>query len=209
MVEGRRPHAVNPPLLLAHRDHAPPCGFGGREMNVAQLRQGVADRVVDRAFADLAALDVRDGDSQRNRHGGRRQQLVAVGDEEQQVGPQAAQHVGQADGRHADGFRGADVGIGAQQALHTFVHGEAVAFDLGHRGPELRGEVGRRRHDLELDLRPRGKLLQRPVEMAVVGARGGHHGDASAHVPAIVAPRVDSGGRRTDALASCPTTRKP
>jgi hypothetical protein len=64
---------------------------------VGELGEGVADGVVDGALADFAALDVGDGDAQGEGDGGGREHLVAVGDEQQQVGPPGAERIGEAE----------------------------------------------------------------------------------------------------------------
>ena len=59
VVERRSAGAVDAPLLLAHGDHARPRQLRRREVYVAQLGERIADGIVDDAFADLPAFDVR------------------------------------------------------------------------------------------------------------------------------------------------------
>src|SRR5260370_3203799 len=77
MVQRRRARPVHAPAFLAHRQHSQPRILGGREVDMAHLSQGVADRVIDGPLADLASLDVRDWDPQRQSDRARSKQLVA------------------------------------------------------------------------------------------------------------------------------------
>ena len=155
MVERRRSGAMHAPLLFAHGDDAGARRLGGCEMHVAQLGERVADRVVNGAFADFAAFDVRDGDAQRQRDGRRRQHLVAVGDEEQQIGTHLAQAVGEPERRHADGFRHADVGVRTEQAFDARVDGKAGLLDFAAVLAEFRRQMRTDRDDRQVDLRVR------------------------------------------------------
>ena len=83
MIEGGRPHTMDPPTLFSHREHALRGVGSRREMQVADLGQRVANRVIHRSFADLASLHVSDRDPQGERRRGRRQHLVPIGDEQQ------------------------------------------------------------------------------------------------------------------------------
>ncbi len=148
-------------------------------MNVRQLSESVTHRVVDSALTDLTALNVRDRDAQSESRGGRGQNLVTVGDEQQDIGPPGSEGVGQAQNRQADGLGHAGVGVGVDQALDARLDGKAVAHDLLQRVAELRREVRAESEDAQLDFRICGKLAQGPVEMAVVGARGGDDADAA------------------------------
>ncbi len=148
-------------------------------MDVGQLGEGVAHLVVDGALADFAALDVGDGNAQGQGNGGGGEHLVAVGDEQQQVGPPGGERVGQAEHGEADGLGHAGVGVGTEQALDARLDGEAVALDFLDRVAELRREMRAQGKDAQFDLGVRGQLAQRPVEVAVVGARGGDDADAA------------------------------
>ena len=110
---------------------------------------------------------------------GRGQHLVAVGDEQQQIGPPRGERVGQAQNGQADGLGHAGVGVGAEQALDARLHGKTVALDFGNRVAELRRQMRAEREDAQLDFWTRCQLAQRPVEMAIVGARGGDDADAA------------------------------
>jgi hypothetical protein len=90
VIERRRAGAVDAPLLLAHGHHARPRQFRGSKVDVAQFGERVADGVVDGAFADLPAFDVRHWNAQRRGHRRGRQHLVAVRNEQQQVGTHPA-----------------------------------------------------------------------------------------------------------------------
>ena len=70
-----------------------------------------------------------------------RQHLVAVGDQQQQVGPPRGQCVGQAEDREPDRLGHPRVGVGAEQALDPCLDRKAVAFDLVNGCPELRRQM--------------------------------------------------------------------
>src|ERR1019366_841572 len=76
--------------------------------------------------------------------------------------------------------RHASVCVGTEETFDPRLNGKAVALDLVDRRPECRREVRPKRKNGQLNLWMRLKLAQRPIEMAIVGARGGHHTDASA-----------------------------
>jgi len=61
---------------------------------------------------------------------GRREHLIAVGDQQQNVRAPGGERVGQAEDGEADGFGHPGVGVGAEQALDAGLDGEAVALDL-------------------------------------------------------------------------------
>ena len=84
-IETRRADAMNPPVLLPHGQHPLSRRFGRGEVDVAELGQRIAHRIVDGPFADVAALNVGDRYSQRQRNGGRRQILVAICNQQQQI----------------------------------------------------------------------------------------------------------------------------
>ena len=166
MVERGRAGAVDAPRFFAHGDDAAARGFSGGEVDVGQLGEGVAHVVVDGALADFAAFDVGDGDAQGERDGCGRQHLVAVGDEQQQVGTPGGERVGQAEDGDADGLGHAGVGVGAEQALDARLDGKAVALDFVDGRAELRREMRAEGEDAQIDRRD-----ARPVRAAA--SRGG------------------------------------
>ena len=109
---------------------------------------------------------------------GGRKHLVAVGDQQQQVGTPCGERIGQAENGDADGLGHAGVGVGAEQALDARLNRKSVALDFANGRAELRREMRAQREDAQVDIGMRGQLAQRPVEVAIVGARGGHHADA-------------------------------
>ena len=179
VIEGGRAGVVDAPGLFAHGDDAGAGVGGGGEVDVAHFGERVADGVVDGAFADLAAFDVGDGNAQGEGDGGGGEHLVAVGDEEEQVGAEGAQRVGEGEDGDADAFGHADVGVGAEEGFDAGGDGESVFFDFADGGAEFGGEVRGHDDEVEIDGRVFGEELERPVEMAVVGAGGGDDGDAA------------------------------
>ncbi len=85
---------VDTPGFFAHGDDAAAGGFSRREVDVSELGEGVADLVVDGALADFATFDVGDGNSQSERDAGGCHHLVAIGDEEHEVGTPGSERVG-------------------------------------------------------------------------------------------------------------------
>src|SRR5208337_3137891 len=161
-------------------------------MNVTHLRQGVAHGVVNRAFADFAALDVRDGNAQCQSHGGGGQHLVAVRDQEQQVRPQASKQIGQAEDGNANGLGHSDVAIGAEQAFDARVDGEAVFLDLLERVAKLRRKVRPEGDDSQIYGIGLRKIAQWPVEMTVVGPGGGDDSYGPLHKALGCGTRADA-----------------
>ena len=91
--------------IFAHLDHALPIGLGCDEMQAGHLRDGVADRVVEGARGDLAAMDVRDRDVQQRRGDRGGQHLVAVAEHDQNIGRKLGQHIGEAGNADAGAAR--------------------------------------------------------------------------------------------------------
>ena len=120
---------------------------------MAELGEGVADGIVNRAFAHLAAFDVGDWYAKSEGYGCGRQHFITVRNEKQQIGAHLAEAVGQAERRKAESFRHADVGVGAEEAFEAGVDVEAVFLDFGNGVAELGGEVGSERDELEVQLR--------------------------------------------------------
>src|SRR5208337_1519544 len=96
MVDGRRTGAVNTPLFFAEGDNTVACGESRGEVDMTHLGESMAHGVVDGAFADLSAFDMRDGNAQRQGDGSGRQQFVAVRDEQEQVWTHLPQAVSEA-----------------------------------------------------------------------------------------------------------------
>ena len=121
---------MNPPRLFPQADDPAPRRLRGREMHVGQLRQGVAYLVIDGALAHFAAFDMGDRNAQRQCRRGGSQHLIAIGNEEQKMGPPGSQRIRQAQNRHADRFGHARIAIGTQQALNPGLDGKPIALDL-------------------------------------------------------------------------------
>ena len=151
---------------------------------MGKLGEGVADLIVDGAFTDLAAFDVGDGDAEGEGDGGGGEHLVAIGDEEEEVGAHLAEGVGEAEAGEAEGLGHAGVGVGGEEALDAGGDGEAVALDLCDGRAELGREMGGEDDELEVDVGMGGEVFEGPVEMAVVGAGAGDDGDGSLHAGA-------------------------
>jgi hypothetical protein len=139
-------------------------------VDVRELGQCVAHLVVDGALRNFAAFNMSDGNAQRNRDRRRRQHLISIGNQQQNVGPPGSQCIGQAEDREADGLGHAGVGVGAEQALDARLDRKSVALDLLQRVAKLGRQMRAKREDGEFGLGVRGEFAQRPVEMAIVRA---------------------------------------
>ena len=80
-------------------------------MNVSKFGEGIAHLVVDGALAHFTAFDMGDGNAQRESSGGGRQHFVAVGDQEQQIGPPGRECIGESENGEADGLGHAGVSV--------------------------------------------------------------------------------------------------
>ena len=167
------------PRLLTHGNHAEAGGFSGGEVDVSQLGESVADLIVDSSLRDFATFDVGDGNAQGQRNGSGRHHLIAVGDEQQQVWTPGGERVSQAEDGDADGLGHAGVGVGAEQALDARENRKSVALNFRDCVAELRRQMRAQCEDAQFHARMCGQFTQRPVEMAVVGARGGDDADAA------------------------------
>ncbi len=149
VIERGGPGTMDPPGLFAHADDAGSCCIGGCEVNVRHLGESVADGVVDGAFADLSAFDVRHGDAQGESDAGGGEHLVAVRDQQQQVGAYLRERVGKAKHGQPQGLGHADVGVRIEQALDARGNDETILFDLVDGVTEGRGEVRCKDNELQ------------------------------------------------------------
>jgi len=168
---------VNAPFFLVHGNDAAPRFVGRREMNVAHLGEGVANGVINGAFTDFASFDMGDGDSQGQRDGSRGEHFVAIGDQEKNVRAHLTETVRQTEGGDADGLGHADVGVGTQETLKLCGNRNAIFFDFADRVAEFGRKMRAEDDELQVHLRMRGEIVERPLKMAVVGAGSGDDGD--------------------------------
>ena len=73
----------------------------------------------------------------------RGEHFVAVGNDQQQVGPQAAKDIRQAERRHTDGFSHTDVAVGTEQAFNAFFNIKTIFANLVDGDTEFVGQVRR------------------------------------------------------------------
>src|ERR1039458_4774321 len=99
--------------------------------------------------------------------------------EQQQVWTPGSERVSQAEDGDADGLGHAGVGVGAEQALDARLYRKSVAFDFSDGAAEFRRQMRAQREEAELHVRVAGEFVQRPVKVAIVGARGGDDADAA------------------------------
>ena len=137
-------------------------------MDVAKLGQGIADRIVDRALADLAAFYMGDRNPQRQRDACRRQHFVSIGDDQHQVGPVAGQYFGQPQRRQPYGFAHADIAVGTEQALDRFIDDKTLALDFVGGRAKFGRQVGAHDDQFRFDPRVGQHMPQRPVQVAKI-----------------------------------------
>ena len=191
MVQRRRARMVNPPRLLAHGNHPPPRGWRRCEVDVRHLGKRVPHLVVDCALRNLPALNVSNRNPQRQRHRCRRKHLIAVGNQQQDVGPPRRERIGKPQHRQADCLGHAGGGVRTQQALDLCLDGKPIPFHLRPRVAELRGKMRSHHKNAQLNIRVPRQFLERPIQMAIVGARGGNDGDTATGLR-----RLDGSGER-------------
>ena len=153
-------------------------------MYVAEFGQGVADRIVDRALADLAAFYMGDRNTQRQRDAGRRQHFVSIGDDQHQVRPVAGQYFGQPQRRQPYRFAHPDIAVGTEQALDRFIDGKTLAVDFVDGRAKFGCQVGAHDDQFRLDPRMGQHMPQRPVQVAKIRSR--RCDDCDFHWPTLV-----------------------
>jgi hypothetical protein len=179
MIERWCACTVDSPRFLADGDHAGPRHFSRSEVDVGELGERVAHLVVDGALAHFAAFDVGYGNAHGQRGGSGSQHLVSVCDEQKEIGPPCRERIGQAENRETDCLGHAGIGVGTEQAFDARADGKTIGLNLMDRRTELGRKVRSQGEDSQFDLGVRGQFAQRPIEMAVVGARSRHHADAT------------------------------
>ena len=150
-------------------------------MDVRHLRDRVAHRLVEGAFGGVAAGDVGERDVVHQARLGGREDLEAVAEDEDDLGPQLLERVGHAD--HAEADRLGDSGrrVARHQHVDPAVDREAVLLDLVDGVAELVREVHAGDDELELERRVGAQVVQHPVQQAVFGAAAGDDADAASH----------------------------
>jgi rhodanese-related sulfurtransferase len=109
------------------------------------------------------------------------QQLIAVRDQQEQVGTHLPQGIGKAQCGHADSLRHPHVRIGTQKALDARINSESILFNLLHSVPKFRRQVRSDHDDAQIDFRVRGEVAPRPVEVGIVSAGSCKDSDFSGH----------------------------
>ena len=120
-------------------------------MHVAEFCEGIADGVVDGPLAHLAPFDVGQRNPQSQSDGGGGQHLVAVGREEDEVGPVGTQIISQAERGQPDALGHPDVGVGTEQGLDPGVDRESVPLKFPCCMTEFGRQMRPHHHDLEGD----------------------------------------------------------
>ena len=109
MIQRWRTDMVYTPGFLPHRNHSSPGLCGRCEVQVAHFRQRIAYRIVDGAFTDVAAFDVCDRHTQRQCRGRRCEYFITICDQQQNIGAQPIQNVGETEHRDTDRFGHAQI----------------------------------------------------------------------------------------------------
>ena len=106
----------------------------------AILRDGVAHGVVGGSLGELAAVQVGDRDAGEQGRAGGGQGLVAVAQQDEQVGPLGVERRGDAVERGGHGARDAELRVVVERQRHARGDAMAVALDLVRRSSPKRGE---------------------------------------------------------------------
>ena len=197
-------HEVDARWILAETDDSLGAPGARGEMQVRELGDRVAHRLVGDALGAVAAVDVRDahaGDRRRTRGGER---LDPVAEDDDGVGRDAGEEFGE--GRHASAERGR---IGGAPRLARALHLEAVdavpaRLDLLDRRCALtaggREQVRATRADLERQVAARGDRIAHRRKQAPFGARARDDRDA---------PHARSSSTRTRSASTARASRRP
>jgi hypothetical protein len=149
----------------------------GHEMQVRHLGDRMPDRLVEGTFGDIAACQMRDGNAGDERALCRGQQFEAVAEQDQQIGPEPVEGVGEAYGAEAHGLRDPDRRVRGQQHLDLLVDREAVRLDDLAGQAELGREVHAGGDQLQGQVRVPLQLSHDGMQKAVLGPGAGHHTD--------------------------------
>ena len=106
---------------------------------------------------------MRDGNAKGQGDGSGCEHFVAVGDEEQKIGAERAEMIGEAQRGDADCFGHADVGVGAEKTFDARGDAEAVLFDFAEGGAEFGRKVAAEDDELQVDERVFGECTERPI----------------------------------------------
>ena len=119
----------------------------------------------------------------------RRKHFIAVSDQQQQIGTPCGESVREAECGEANGLGHACVGVGTEQALDARNEWKSVFLNLADSVAKLGREMSAHRDYAKFHIGAPMQFNQRPVQMAVIGARSCDDCDAALH--RCDAPRAD------------------
>jgi len=126
-------------------------------------------------------VDVGEGAPERRSRRSRREPLVAVAEEHEQVRGAPRKHLGEAEHPEAEGLGRPERGVRGKERLDPLGHGEPVGLDDRDGLTELGPEVRAGDEEAQLERRVAGEALEeRPVD-PVVGAGDGDEPDDAPH----------------------------
>ncbi len=105
LVEARRAEVPDAGGRFAHLNDAAAVGLGGCEVQGGHLGERVAHGLIDCAFAEFAAVDVRDGNAEHNGCDSRGEKLEAVAEENEDVWLEPGECFGETIETDADGMQ--------------------------------------------------------------------------------------------------------
>jgi len=141
----------------------------------------VAHRLVDRAFGRVAAGDVRERHAVHETGLGRREDLEAVAEHEDDLGSELLNRIAHANHAERDRSRGRGRRIAGDKHVDALVDREAVLLDLVDGMAEFGGEVHAGDNELQRERWVIAQLAQDPIQHTVFGAASGDNADAARH----------------------------
>src|SRR5258706_348650 len=194
--------------VLAHPDEAVRRRPRGREVHVRELRDGVADLLVDRA-GHLTALHVRDRDVHVRGRDRRRERLVPVRDRHDDVGLQVVEDGRELEEPEPRRLRHRGEVLALEHHVDARGDREAVLLDEAY-GRAVPVEERRRADDeLEPELGIPRDRIQRRLDPAVARPGGDHHADLPHAVLAISRANSRSVSLRSSSSFTSRTRRAP
>src|ERR1700733_7132094 len=158
-------------------------------MDMAHLGQGVPYGIVDCAPTDFATFNMCNRYPQGQRHSCWGKHLVSIGNEQKHIGPHGGETIGKRKHSNPNTLCHSHITVRAEQTLQAGGYGKAILFGLADRATELRGKMGCDNNELEVGSGGSQQLLQRPVQMTVIGSRSSNDSDRPPHAVVLSVAR--------------------
>ncbi len=148
-------------------------------MQVADFCQCVSHRIVNCTLANLTTFYMSDRYSHADSRCRCRQQLVAIGDEQENVGSHPVQNIGQTHCCNADSPGHTRVCVRTQQALDPLINRETRRFDIVYRHPELGAQVRAHCYKPQFEIIVFTNAVQQPIQMCEISTGRRQYGDTA------------------------------